>query len=125
MVGAAAQATAPQANNQWRYRQHNGQWWYWMPSNRWVVWNGSQWNNYTPGAYSVVRPGARVYRSYGPNYGRGNYGNGSWGQWGPVYYNRYGQRQYPYSQRTSGLQQLGPVPAMGGVRSLPGWGGER
>ena len=38
---------------------------------------------------------------------------------------RYGQPQYPYSQRKSGLRQLGPVPAMGGVRSLPGWGGER
>lgn len=35
------------------------------------------------------------------------------------------QPQYPKSMRRSGLKQLGAVPAMGGVRSLPGWGGER
>lgn len=35
---------------------------------------------------------------------------------------RYGS--YP-PRRTKGLKQLGPVPALGGVRSLPYWGGER
>lgn len=35
------------------------------------------------------------------------------------------QKQYPKSMRTRGLKQLGAVPAMGGVRSLPFWGGER
>lgn len=33
--------------------------------------------------------------------------------------------QYPRSMRSRGLKQLGPVPALGGVRSLPFWGGER
>jgi hypothetical protein len=46
------------------------------------------------------------------------------------YYRSFGgpliaRPQYPRSMRTSGLKQLGPVPAMGGVRSLPFWGGER
>ena len=35
---------------------------------------------------------------------------------------RYGF--YP-PHRTHGMKQLGPVPALGGVRSLKGWGGER
>ncbi len=35
---------------------------------------------------------------------------------------RYGF--YP-PKRTKGMKQLGPVPALGGVRSLKGWGGER
>ncbi|MBL9122880.1 MAG: hypothetical protein JNG90_04560 [Planctomycetaceae bacterium] len=35
---------------------------------------------------------------------------------------RYGF--YP-PHRTKGMKQLGPVPALGGVRSLKGWGGER
>ena len=44
---------------------------------------------------------------------------------GPIRYNQWGQPQWPYSQRTSGVTQLGPAPAAAGVRSLPGWGGER
>jgi hypothetical protein len=33
------------------YRYHNGQWWYWMPQQKnWKVWDGSQWNDYRPGA---------------------------------------------------------------------------
>jgi hypothetical protein len=35
------------------------------------------------------------------------------------------QPQYPKSMRTRGLKQLGAVPALGGVRSLRFWGGER
>ncbi len=45
--------------------------------------------------------------------------------WGPIRYNQWGQPQWPYSQRTKGVTQLGPIPAAAGVRSLPGWGGER
>lgn len=35
---------------------------------------------------------------------------------------RYGY--YP-SRRKKGMKQLGPVPALGGVRAMPYWGGER
>lgn len=35
------------------------------------------------------------------------------------------QPQYPKSMRKRGLKQLGAVPALGGVRSLSFWGGER
>jgi hypothetical protein len=45
--------------------------------------------------------------------------------YGPIRYNQWGQPQWPYSQRTTGVTQLGPAPAAAGVRSLPGWGGER
>ena len=65
----------------------------------------------------------RAPRTY--SYSNNQGGNPQWGFWGPVRYNQYGQPQYPYSQRSGNqLQQLGPVPAAGGVRSLPGWGGE-
>ncbi len=116
----AAGATAPDAAaasaDAWRFRRHNGQWWYWLPSNKWVVWNGTKWEPYVAQATAQtqrVQPSRRYY--YPPQQGN----------WGPVQYDRWGNRQYPYSRRTTGLQQLGPVPAMGGVRSLPGWGGER
>lgn len=33
--------------------------------------------------------------------------------------------QYPRSMRRYGMKQLGAYPALGGVRSLPFWGGER
>ncbi len=46
-------------------------------------------------------------------------------RFGPIRYNQWGQPQWPYSQRTTGVTQLGPAPAAAGVRSLPGWGGER
>jgi hypothetical protein len=119
--GATSGPQAVQQNDAWRYKYHNGQWWYWLPSNRWVYWTGQNW---APHESRVVnKPSySRGQRSY--NSGSSGYYN-SQGNWGPVRYNQYGQPQYPYSQRRSGLQQLGPVPAMGGVRSLPGWGGER
>ncbi len=31
----------------------------------------------------------------------------------------------PYATSRSAFYQVGPVPAFGGVRSLPGWGGAR
>lgn len=102
----------------WRYRRHNGRWWYWLPSNRWVYWSGGQWVNHDETARQpTTASGAQRQRNY--SY-QGNQGN-----WGPIRYDRWGQPEYPYSKRKSGLKQLGPVPAMGGVRSLPGWGGER
>jgi hypothetical protein len=98
----------------WRFRRHRGQWWYWLPSEKWVVWNGERWVDHVPQATTRSSGGGGRY-AYPPQQGN----------WGPVHYDRWGNRQYPYSRRKSGLQQLGPVPAMGGVRSLPGWGGER
>jgi hypothetical protein len=106
-------AEAPDA---WRYRRHNGAWWYWLPSNRWVYWTGEKWMPYRAQTYARSAPAQR-YRSNSYPADQGN--------WGPIRYNGYGQPEWPYSQRRSGLRQLGPVPAMGGVRSLPGWGGER
>ena len=112
-----ASATNPaQPGESWRYRRQGGLWWYWLPSEKWVYWTGDRWAAHEAHKYSAFRA-ARPQRSSSHPADQGN--------WGPVRYNSYGQRQYPYSQRTSGLQQLGPVPAMGGVRSLPGWGGER
>lgn len=99
----------------WRFRRHQGQWWYWLPSEKWVVWNGERWVNHVPQATTRSSNGRGARYAYPPQQGN----------WGPVHYDRWGNRQYPYSRRKSGLQQLGPVPAMGGVRSLPGWGGER
>lgn len=113
---AAVQSNASPPGESWRYRRHNGQWWYWLPSEKWVVWTGDRWTAYKAQTYSAYRA-ARPQRSSSYPADQGN--------WGPVRYNGYGQPQYPYSQRKSGLRQLGPVPAMGGVRSLPGWGGER
>jgi hypothetical protein len=117
----ASGSPAAQQNDAWRYKYHQGQWWYWLPSESWVVWNGQSWDPYRPGGQQSV---ARPQRNY--SYNSGGYGYpADQGNWGPVRYNQWGQPQYPYSQRRSGLRQLGPVPAMGGVRSLPGWGGER
>ena len=109
----------------WRYRKHQGMWWYWLPSDSWVYWTDGKWVPYDAESYAKFNASRRQqsYSNSGGNYGNSN--NSSSGQWGPIRYNQWGQRQYPYSQRSSGLQQLGPVPAMGGVRSLPGWGGER
>ena len=116
-------ATAPdttaqkqQPSESWRYRRHDGLWWYWLPSNKWVYWTGNQWAPFETRGYSELRA-ARPARTYSYPSDQGN--------WGPVRYDRFGQPRYPYSQRKSGLRQLGPVPALGGVRSLPGWGGER
>jgi len=113
---AASETKATQPGETWRYRRHGGLWWYWLPSEKWVYWTGDRWTGYEARTYSEFRA-ARPQRNYSYPADQGN--------WGPVRYNGYGQRQYPYSQRKSGLRQLGPVPAMGGVRSLPGWGGER
>jgi hypothetical protein len=112
-------AAAPAANGEaWRYRRHQDLWWYWLPTEKWVYWTGSEWKAYDAESYAQFKA-SRANRSY--SYSRGS----DWGRWGPVRYNGYGQPEYPYSRRTRGIKQLGPVPAMGGVRSLPGWGGER
>ncbi len=116
---AAAPSSAvehQQQGEQWRFRRHDGLWWYWLPSNKWVYWTGERWAPYETRTYAEFRT-ARRAQSYSYPADQGN--------WGPVRYNRFGQPEWPYSQRRSGLRQLGPVPAMGGVRSLPGWGGER
>ena len=109
-----------------RFKQHDGLWWYWLPSNSWVYWTDGKWVPYDPESYAKFQA-SRVPRGY--SYSSGGTQQGGYPQqggfWGPVRYNQYGQPQYPYSQRKSGIRQLGPVPAMGGVRSLPGWGGER
>lgn len=115
-VPVADQPAASGSGESWRYRRHGGQWWYWLPSEKWVVWTADRWTAYEAQAHSAFRA-ARPQRNSSYPADQGN--------WGPVRYNGYGQPQYPYSQRKSGLRQLGPVPAMGGVRSLPGWGGER
>jgi len=112
----ASPATGATQGEAWRFKRHNNQWWYWLPTEKWVVWDGQAWVPYERRVQTTdVAP--RRQRSYAYPPQQGN--------WGPVRYDRWGNRQYPYSRRTSGLQQLGPVPAMGGVRSLPGWGGER
>jgi hypothetical protein len=113
---AASQTDVSQPGESWRYRRHNGQWWYWLPSEKWAVWSGDRWTAYEAKSYSTYRA-ARPQQSSSYPADQGN--------WGPVRYNRFGQVEYPYSQRKTGIRQLGPVPAMGGVRSLPGWGGER
>lgn len=112
-ISSKPDATAP--GETWRFRRHQGQWWYWLPSKKWVVWNGDQWG--APAAQVPTRSSSGSGNRYAYPPQQGN--------WGPVHYDRWGNREYPYSRRKSGLQQLGPVPAMGGVRSLPGWGGER
>ncbi|MEX2315581.1 MAG: hypothetical protein WD669_00410 [Pirellulales bacterium] len=108
---APTQATG----DSWRFKRHDGLWWYWLPSEKWVYWSGDGWVDYNPETYAQWQASRRA-RSY-------SYSSGS--SWGPKRYNGYGQVEYPYSRRSRGIKQLGPVPAMGGVRSLPGWGGER
>ena len=123
-AGSAAAAgegtgTEKSPGETWRYRKHQGMWWYWLPSNQWVYWTDDHWVPYEADSYAKLNASRRQQSYSTPS------GNSSQGNWGPVRYNQWGQRQYPSSQRSSGLQQLGPVPAPGGVRSLPGWGGER
>ena len=114
---AAKDGQPPQASGEsWRYKRHQGVWWYWLPTNQWVYWSGKSWVNYDADGYREFKNSQRS--------NTGSY-SGSDKLWGPVHYDRWGQPQYPYSRRTSGIRQLGPVPAMGGFRSLPGWGGER
>jgi hypothetical protein len=120
---SAAAGAEKSPGETWRYRKHQGLWWYWLPSNKWVYWTDNRWVPYEAESYAKFnaarrpQPQSQAYSNSGSN--------PTWGNWGPIRYNQWGQRQYPYSQRSSGLQQLGPVPAPGGVRSLPGWGGER
>ncbi len=126
----AAHATSPEASQRWRFKRHQGLWWYWLPSDRWVYWTGDKWVPYDAESYAAYRASQRQpsYSTAAPNAqsgGQGGWNGNSQGNWGPVHYDQYGTPQYPYSRRTTGIRQLGPVPAMGGVRSLPGWGGER
>jgi len=111
-------ATPAATGEKWRYKRHNGQWWYWLPSNKWVYWNDGRWVDYDAQSYAQSNASS-ARRSYSRSPGT------QWGPWGPIYYDRWGNPKYPYSRRKTGLKQLGPVPALGGVRSLPGWGGER
>ncbi len=111
--------TGKQTNGEsWRYRKHDGKWWYWLPSNRWVVWDGNRWVDRKP-RHEVAGGTAVPRRSY--SYSPGAQSS----RWGARRYDGFGNLQYPYSRRRSGIKQLGPVPALGGVRALPGWGGER
>lgn len=125
---AVTSGAAPAGGDAWRYKQHRDFWWYWLPSEKWVIWSGRKWIPYDPASFAQLEsaraPRATYYRG-GTTYRGGTAGYPELGQWGRVRYNSYGQREYPYSRRSSGIRQLGPVPAMGGVRSLPGWGGER
>jgi len=118
----------PAEGERWRFRWHQGLWWYWLPSDSWVYWTDNRWVPYDAESYAQFNAARSPQtRSYSSGNAQGGYssGGGQQGNWGPVRYNQWGQPQWPYSQRTSGLKQLGPVPALGGVRSLPGWGGER
>ncbi len=117
-IGEDAAAAPASKSETWRYRQHQGLWWYWLPSNKWVYWTDNHWVPYEAQSYAQLNASRRPAVT-------SNSGGTAWGDWGPIRYNSYGQPQYPYSQRQSGIRQLGPVPAPGGVRSLPGWGGER
>jgi hypothetical protein len=123
-VSVKAPDGAPQigAGQTWRFKRHEGLWWYWLPSEKWVIWNGDAWVPYSPEVFAELRPATRRQATY---YRGSSAGYPEAGKWGPVRYNSYGQREYPYSRRNSGIRQLGPVPAMGGVRAMPGWGGER
>jgi len=106
------------AGDSWRFLRHQGLWWYWLPSEKWVYWSDGKWVPYDPASYAQLNASRRA-RNYSYS------GRGESDFWGPHRYDSYGNAQPPYSQRTRGIKQLGPVPAMGGVRSLPGWGGER
>jgi hypothetical protein len=120
---AATERGAPSGPDAWRYRRQDGLWWYWLPSDSWVYWTDGKWVPYDQKTYAEFKASRRPQQQTrsAQSYSR----DGTWGQWGPIHYDRYGNPQYPYSQRTKGMRQLGPVPTPGGVRSLPGWGGER
>lgn len=119
--------TTNPSGEKWRFRQHEGLWWYWLPSEKWVYWHEGKWVPYDAAEYAELRRSqpSRRYTYFRGGGKQSTNGYPELGQWGRVRYDGYGQRQYPYSRRNSGIRQLGPVPAMGGVRSLPGWGGER
>jgi len=126
-VDSAATVSKPAdaSGDRWRFKQHQGLWWYWLPTNQWVYRVNDRWVPYEPESYAAF---LATRRSQDGSSSSGQYqqrGGTQQGNWGAVRYNQFGQPQYPYSQRSSGIRQLGPVPAMGGVRSLPGWGGER
>lgn len=123
-AGSQQGAAASRPDEAWRYKRHQGLWWYWLPAGRWVYWTGDRWVDYEEKSYGEYRAAQGFSRASRSGYSSGS-GSNQWGPWGPIRYDRFGNRQYPYSMRNGGLQQLGPVPAMGGVRSLPGWGGER
>jgi hypothetical protein len=121
-----AKDAATSTGDKWRYKQHLGLWWYWLPSNSWVYWHDGKWMPYDADSFAKFQTSRAPRRyAYSGSGQQGYSGTAQQGNWGPVRYNQYGQPQYPYSQRKSGIRQLGPVPAMGGIRSLPGWGGER
>lgn len=125
-AASATTAKSGAGGEDWRYVRKDGLWWYWLPAEKWVYWVGDHWVDYDPDTFAQYNAARRSTQQSGIQSGnsQGTLQRDQ-GNWGPVRYNQYGQPQYPYSQRTSGIRQLGPVPAMGGVRSLPGWGGER
>ncbi len=98
---ADTSAKAPVKENSWRYRRHDGRWWYWLPSEKWVVWSDGKWTPYDPATYRQAHSTAR--RSYSYSAGR-SYGRSGWGPWGPVLHNSYGDVQYPYSRRRTGMR---------------------
>ena len=122
--GDAKGSSPDSTEERWRFKRHQGLWWYWLPTNKWVYWTGDRWVGYDAKTYAEFSASRNPQPTY--SYPGASYSGGSQSSvWGQERFNQYGQPQYPYSQRSSGIRQLGPVPAMGGVRSLPGWGGER
>jgi hypothetical protein len=68
-----------------------------------------------------ARTSGRTAYSY-PSSGQGGWNaNNTWFTQAP--YGNYAPP--PYATSRSAFYQVGPVPAFGGVRSLPGWGGAR
>jgi hypothetical protein len=72
-AGPAANATARQEANRWRYRWSNGRWWYWTPQSCWMWYSDDgRWIKYDPAVNPPAveradRPAAYGYSYYRPN----------------------------------------------------------